>query len=89
MLDKFIYSQISSNVVRYCQILVLRVFQGCFKGVPLVFQGCSKGVSGEKFITSFKGVARLIQEDSSGIPWMIVSCSKCASWVCKGCVRGV
>ena len=41
------------------------------------------------FITSFEGVTRLIQEDSSGVPRMIVSRSKCASWVCKGCIKSV
>ena len=60
-----------------------------FKGVVREFWGSSKGVSGGKFIAGFKRVTRLIQEDSLGVPRMIVCCSKGASWECKGCVKGV
>ena len=58
-------------------------------GVSREFWGCSKDVSGGKIIAGFNGVTRLIQEDSLGVPRIIVRCSMGASWVWKGCTAGL
>ena len=62
-------------------LVFLWVVHGCFEDVVKVFRG--------KVYSKFQGSYKLIQEDSSGVPRMIVSCSLCASWVGKGCVKSV
>ena len=61
------------------------MYQGSFNGVSSEFWECSKGVSGGKFIAGFNGVTRLIQEDSLGVPRIIVRCSKGVS----GCIKSL